>query len=80
MPAVVNRDEPPHLLDAFRKQVRGQIDLRGPDAGWAVVLAWEGQRGVDRDDLIDIVKEELGLIPPFPPAQPGGTGQKSPFG
>lgn len=45
----------PQLLDAFRKQC---IHLRksGTNPGLAL-LAWEGQPGVDRDDLIDILKE-----------------------
>jgi len=70
------------LLDAFRKQVRSGMERGGSDGAWAVLLMWDGQPDVARDDLIDVVKEELGLIPPgaseaAPP--PRGAVQRSPF-
>jgi len=82
MPAIRLDDSgEPALLGAFRKQVRGVARDHGPEQAWVVLLAWEGQQGVSRDDLIDIVKEELGLIPassenvrPRP-----GSVQQSPF-
>jgi hypothetical protein len=40
----------PTLLDAFRKQCRHF----GPEMAF---LVWQGQEGVDQDDLIDIIKE-----------------------
>jgi hypothetical protein len=40
----------PDLLQVFRKQCRAV----GTELAF---MAWLGQEGVDRDDLIDIVKE-----------------------
>jgi hypothetical protein len=37
----------PELLDAYRKQ------LRGPAGPLLTFMAWRGQSGITRDDLID---------------------------
>ena len=43
-------------LEAFRKQVRTMIAAgRAPEM---LLLLWDGDAGVTRDDLIDILKEE----------------------
>ncbi len=53
----------PALLDAFRRQCLTAIRPKGkygsldPHAAYLVFLAWLGQDGVTRDDLIDVVTE-----------------------
>jgi len=70
----------PVLLAAFRKQVQGFI--RAGDDPWPWLLAWDSEPGVTRDDLFDVIKEELGIIPPASerpePPRPGSV-QPSPF-
>jgi hypothetical protein len=61
MGGAVNSD--PDLLDAFRRQCLTAIrprrlnDLVDRDKIGLVFLAWLGQPGVTRDDLMDVVKE-----------------------
>jgi len=43
------------LLEAARKQLALAGDNAAAFLGWR--MAWKDQRGVDRDDLIDLVKD-----------------------
>jgi hypothetical protein len=45
----------PELLAAYRRQ----CEHGNP---WVVLLAWQGQEGVDPDDLIDITKDVSGNL------------------
>ncbi len=74
--AFIRVSEDTGLLDAYRQQVRVAIS-RGTDPH-VVLLMWNGQAGVSRDDLIDILKEEAGERTPWVKPAPGGV-QPSPF-
>ena len=46
------------LLSAFRRQVRFMIkNDRDP---WSLMVMWDGNADTDRDELIDILKQETG--------------------
>lgn len=47
-------------LWAFRKQV--QTMMKAQRDPWFLLLMWEGQEGIERDDLIGILKEETGKL------------------
>jgi hypothetical protein len=49
-------DVPPGEAD------RVSLTLDNPQAPYALLLLWQGQQGVDQDDLIDILKEECGQL------------------
>ena len=48
----------PALLEAFRKQLHTVIRSGNPGAFLGLWLTWKDQAGVDRDDLIDVMKAE----------------------
>jgi hypothetical protein len=53
----------PDLLGAFRKQARTVLAAGDPAAFLGLWVAWKDQAGVDRDDLVDVLKQQ-GAEPP----------------
>lgn len=51
------------LIGAFRKQLRAVLDSGDGLAFLGLWVAWKDQADVDRDDLVDVLKEE-GVKPP----------------
>lgn len=48
----------PALLEAFRRQLRIVMASGDPMAYLGLWAAWKDQAGIDRDDLIDAMKQE----------------------
>lgn len=74
MPYVTGPDSDTSLIDAFRRQVQAAV-IKGTDP-WPLLLLWDGQAGVTRDELIDLLKQETGET--AEEALPGAV-QRSPF-
>lgn len=53
----------PALIGAFRKQARTVLASGDADALLGLWIAWKDQDGTDRDDLVDVLKEEGGTLP-----------------
>ena len=55
----------PALLGAFRKQLRAVLDSGDAMAFLGLWFAWKDQPGIERDDLVDVIKAEggEGVIP-----------------
>jgi hypothetical protein len=53
----------PALLDAFRKQARTVLASGDAMAYLGLWIAWKDQAGIDRDDLVDVLKAEGAEVP-----------------
>jgi hypothetical protein len=53
----------PDLIEAFRKQLRTVLASGNPGAFLGLWEAWKDQPGVNRDDLIDVIKAEGAELP-----------------
>ena len=47
----------PALLGAFRKQAKTVLDSGNYMAFLGLWTAWKDQAGINRDDLVDVIKE-----------------------
>jgi hypothetical protein len=53
----------PELLEAFRKQARAVLDSGDGFALLGLWVAWKDQPGMDRDDLVDVLRAEGAEVP-----------------
>ena len=53
----------PDLIGAFRKQLRTILASGNGDTLLGLWLAWKDQDGVNRDDLVDVIKAEGAQVP-----------------
>jgi hypothetical protein len=53
----------PDLIEAFRKQARTVLASGDAMAFLGLWVAWKDQAGVNRDDLIDVLKAEGAEVP-----------------